>query len=1678
MPTPEKAGYEFVGWFEKSDLSGTAVVSPYTPQEGSVTLYAKWNRLALSTITFDVNGGNSIDPIAVFEENPAATLPTPEKAGYEFLGWFENSECTGNAVTSPYTPQGKQVTLYAKWIRIVATVTFDVDGGNSIQPIKICEGQSTSVTLPTPEKAGYDFGGWFENPRLTGTALTGEYTVNGNVTLYAKWDAKLLYTVTFVTNAGGQFTVDVYTGDNGASPTIVPTKEGHDLLGWYASETFEGDAVTFPYAPGENKTIYAKWGFVKAVVSFETNGGNAIEATKIYGEDGVLTLPTPTKAGFDFVGWYNNAELTGEPCGTVLNTTGTVTLYAKWNEIKYVLTFEGNGAAETLTPVNFHEGDGAVALPVVTKEGHDFFGWFDNAEFSGEALASPYNPATNKTIFAKWRQIKSIVSFDTHGAEEIAAQKIYVGDNGVTLATLTREGYDFDGWFDNAEYTGEALSVATPYNPDENKTIHAKWTPKLIYTVKFVTNQEGVTVNDFEVRTGQTGAVLPTPSKDGMAFLGWFDNAELTGTALTSPYAPSVDKLDAQKTTTVYAKWSPIVNYTVKHHLQNATGNDYTEDTASAQTLSGPQGELTEAVAKTIEHYTAQTVTQATIAADGSTVVNIYYNRVLHAITVKVNGHVNQTIKARYGATFNIDDVTPIGYTVTSWYVGEPTNALTAPFEITTDVTVVAAAFEYKTVKTAQDLIDFGNARVTKLILDPDDGEIVLANTVYILVETEMSATKDVVIKRDAAFVGDLFVLGRNAEGKSTVVTDNLRVNLVIKPTESETAGDLNTITFEGNKANIAAETQVSGSAFFASNADMVLYDGVTIQNFKKTASSALASDYIESLSVPENIGGAAIVLSSAKLTMNGGTICGNEVNTTASASGFGGAIFNYGTVEIHGGTFDGNTGYRGGAIYNYRDMFAYGGTFSNNTAVDGGAIYQANSQYSNYNFKGTTFSSNSASGNGGAIWQNVKAGFCIDVLTEAATEPSGEPTVTKCVFENNSATGNGGAIYSNGSVQILDGVFTGNSATNGGVLYQFFGATDVDTPRNVEIRAGTFHDNHATANGGVLYAINGTPVFITGGSFTENGAANGGAIYVSDDCKVDISDAIFDGNVATADGGAIYLTTDGASKKGAKVNLSGVNIFQNNGRYTVDIASTPTIVYTGHGGAIYASGTSTVLTVEGSVVENEAGKLIDVTGKESAVLVTELPLFYENCAVSGGAIYATDGAKVDIYAGSFIQNHASDNGGAMYFYTSTEDEKLTAFTKQVALPDGSEMTETYYLIAGADIAGAKATINGKVTVSNNTAATRGGALYVSGRLTELKINGSDENVLSVTENNAGGNGGAMYATNGAKVDIDSGVFSSNSVEGNGGSLYIYTHTKNKLNAEGQELDSSGNVTQPDPSTGKYTEGCEPVEIAYGGAQVTFAGTIAVENNTASGNGGGLYVSGTMTRLSTKTDAQLNLTVDGNNATGKGGGMYIPSAAQVKLAGTMSFSNNTSGGTGGGVQAISAGTRLEMSGDIKIEGNTAGANGGGVYVTSGGCEAVISGTVSIKNNTAKGSAGGGGTYVTSGGKATFVGATFSENKCTANSTYGGAVYLVSADSVCILQDTVFTNDNTAKNKSGAAAANGNVLYTKSANTLIVRGELPWAQFSTVNASGTKDAYITLNASLTFTHETEETTPPA
>ncbi len=117
-----------------------------------------------------------------------------------------------------------------------------------------------------------------------------------------------------------------------------------------------------------------------------------------------------------------------------------------------------------------------------------------------------------------------------------------------------------------------------------------------------------------------------------------------------------------------------MVNYVVKHMLQNADDNEYTENTAASQTMSGYANSITEAAPKVYEGFTVQPFIQKTIAANGSTVVEINYNRNLYALTVNNEGgtygggKVVEGGMRRYGAKLGLEDnLVKTGYTFAGW---------------------------------------------------------------------------------------------------------------------------------------------------------------------------------------------------------------------------------------------------------------------------------------------------------------------------------------------------------------------------------------------------------------------------------------------------------------------------------------------------------------------------------------------------------------------------------------------------------------------------------------------------------------------------------------------------------------------------------------------------------------------------------------------------------------------------------------------------------------------------------------------------------------------------------------------------------------------------------------------------------------------------------------------------
>ena len=296
------------------------------------------------TITYNTNGGTAIAASSV-TRGQSITLPTPTRSGYTFNGWFSDSGFT-TAVNSPYTPAAN-TTLYARWTTnsgggggdggsstVYRRITFDSNGGSSVDTISVASGRST--TLPTPTRGGYTFDGWYSDSALT-NKVSSPYTPAANVTLYARWTGGSsdpdVYTITYNTNGGASVANPSVTP--GTAITLpTPVRSGYTFAGWYSDAALT-NRVTSPYTPTASVTLYASWtgdgpgDTTTYTVTFDTNGGSSIaNATVEIGSP--ITLPTPTRSGYTFAGWYTDAELQNKVSGSTYTPTAGTTLYAKW----------------------------------------------------------------------------------------------------------------------------------------------------------------------------------------------------------------------------------------------------------------------------------------------------------------------------------------------------------------------------------------------------------------------------------------------------------------------------------------------------------------------------------------------------------------------------------------------------------------------------------------------------------------------------------------------------------------------------------------------------------------------------------------------------------------------------------------------------------------------------------------------------------------------------------------------------------------------------------------------------------------------------------------------------------------------------------------------------------------------------------------------------------------------------------------------------------------------------------------------------------------------------------------------------------------------------------------------------------------------------------------------------
>lgn len=305
-----------------------------------------------------------------------------------------------------------------------------------------------------------------------------------------------------------------------------------------------------------NLEVKPIWFSISYVDEGEIDGGKVI-AYNI--NDLPLTLPTPTKEGFEFLGW-SLTEGGSYISKLEVGTTGNITLYGNWKEVvkplEIIYNLDG-GYFNIDVSNSFMPGEECI-LPTPIKDGYSFLGW-SLEKGSSSYITTLDNVSSNVAVFANWEKIINVyeVTYNLDGGSfESDVEDSFVEGEKFTLPIPVKEGYKFLGWSlikDSDEYVLELKDI---YN---DITVYGNWEKNEIYSsIYYILNGGRLNEQAPEIYLEGAELVLPIPLYDGFDFLGW--TYQENGTTYIS-------KISSSQTgdLTLYANWKEITDFKITY---------------------------------------------------------------------------------------------------------------------------------------------------------------------------------------------------------------------------------------------------------------------------------------------------------------------------------------------------------------------------------------------------------------------------------------------------------------------------------------------------------------------------------------------------------------------------------------------------------------------------------------------------------------------------------------------------------------------------------------------------------------------------------------------------------------------------------------------------------------------------------------------------------------------------------------------------------------------------------------------------------------------------------------------------------------------------------------------------------------------------------------------------------
>ncbi|MCL2572716.1 MAG: InlB B-repeat-containing protein [Defluviitaleaceae bacterium] len=450
-------------------------------------------------ITLMLNGGSGIPTtMSVLSGTLVGVapwpLPTPDRLGYTFLGWFASPQIgiqsfdedmlseglynidfdindmyeyeasyfesyENNLVEAFSTAIGSFVatanrTLHAHWSRNIVTVTFNLNGGQGNAITRQVQNHRPVGELPSdPTRAGYTFMGWFTQS-VGGIRISANTVVSGNTTYWAQWSPILAYTITLNANGGSvnPATVVIPRGAPvGSLPT--PTRAGHAFVGWFTDNTW-WIQITATTPANSDMTLVARWEAIS--FTFDSNGGASVTVQPLTPGMPFGQLPTPVRQreslGRRFVGWFTTRSVGGtQVTANTIVPNHSMNLYARWVS-----------NTDSDRHLNFWYWSNTISLPLLIHHSLDNNMWhtaMDRGRLNWNRSEAPvyfaFNQSSNNIVNAEPRWDSEYLGWLQVGGNRSGRQLVRVE----IYLNSRRIFEDFDGFYNDYVTLSELITI-------------------------------------------------------------------------------------------------------------------------------------------------------------------------------------------------------------------------------------------------------------------------------------------------------------------------------------------------------------------------------------------------------------------------------------------------------------------------------------------------------------------------------------------------------------------------------------------------------------------------------------------------------------------------------------------------------------------------------------------------------------------------------------------------------------------------------------------------------------------------------------------------------------------------------------------------------------------------------------------------------------------------------------------------------------------------------------------------------------------------------------------------------------------------------------------------------------------------------------------------------------------